>query len=240
MTTIINLFENSVSKYTNNNFLWEKKNDKYQPTTYKETLEQVQVYAAGLLSLGIKKEDRVALLSEGRNYWVTSELAILYTGAVNVPLSIKLEESDLKFRLEHSGTKAIIVSNNQAKKLKKIKADLPNLEKVIYLDAQESYEDYELFIDDIVKKGEDYLKNNQETVEQIKNSIEPNDLANISYTSGTTADPKGIMLTHRNYTANVEQACSLMYIPENYVTLTILPLDHSFAHTAGAGNTWNV
>ena len=233
MITIINLFENSVEKYANNAFLWEKKTDKFEPTTYKQSLEQVRIFAAGLMSLDLKKTDRVALLSEGRNLWVTSELAILYTGAINVPLSIKLEEADLKFRLEHSGAKIIIVSNNQAKKVRNIKKDLPELKKIIYLDPQDAYEKDEIFIDNILTQGEDYLKDNLEAIEKIKNEIHANDLANISYTSGTTADPKGIMLTHRNYTANVEQACSLMDIPEHYKTLTILPLDHSFAHTAG-------
>ncbi len=233
MTTIIKLFENSVNKYADNTFLWEKKTDKFEPTTYKQTYDQVKIFAAGLMNLNIKKGDRVALLSEGRNLWVESELAILYTGAINVPLSIKLEETDLKFRLEHSGTKLIIISNNQAIKVKKIKNDLPELEKIIYLDPQDSYESNEVFIDDILKDGENYLKDNLETFEKVKAEIQANDLANISYTSGTTADPKGIMLTHRNYTANVEQACSLMEIPEHYITLTILPLDHSFAHTAG-------
>lgn len=233
MTTIINLFESSVEKYFNNSFLWEKETSKYKPTSYSETLEHVKLYAAGLLDTGIQKGDRIALLSEGRNLWVTSELAILYTGAVNVPLSVKLEDNDLKFRLEHSGTKIIIVSNNQAEKVKRIKKDLPELERIIYLDAQNKYEENETCIDAILEKGKSYLNDKSKEFEERKNSIEPNDLANISYTSGTTADPKGIMLTHRNYTANVEQACSLMYIPEDYKTLLILPLDHSFAHTAG-------
>jgi long-chain acyl-CoA synthetase len=234
MTTIINLFESSAGKFSENAFLWEKKTDKYKSLTYNEVLKQTKILAAGLLSLNVKKDDRIALLSEGRNYWVMSELAILYCGAVNVPLSVKLDAgTDLKFRLNHSETKMIIVSNSQAHKIKQIKKDLPNLEKIIYLDPQENYDDNEIFIDDIFKLGSNYIKSNNEDFEKIISAIKPNDLANISYTSGTTADPKGIMLTHRNYTANVEQACSLMDIPPTYKTLLILPLDHSFAHTAG-------
>ncbi len=234
MTTIINLFESSVSKFSGNAFLWEKKIDKYQSLTYNEVLKQTKILAAGLLSLNVKKDDRIALLSEGRNYWVMSELAILYCGAVNVPLSVKLDAgTDLKFRLNHSGTKMVIVSNSQAHKIKQIKNDISSLEKIIYLDPQESYDDDEIFIDDIFSLGTDFIKSNNEDFEKVITSIKPNDLANISYTSGTTADPKGIMLTHRNYTANVEQACSLMDIPPTYKTLLILPLDHSFAHTAG-------
>ncbi len=234
MTTIIDLFEKSVEKYSDNPFLWEKKTDKYELLTYQEVLSQTKILSAGLLALNIQKEDRIALLSEGRNYWVISELAILYTGAVNVPLSVKLDAgTDLKFRLEHSGTKMIIVSNAQADKIKQIKKDLPELKKVIYLDPQDKYDKDEIFIEEIFKKGEKYLETKKDDFEKAKAAVKPNDLANISYTSGTTADPKGIMLTHRNYTANVEQACSLMEIPEHYTTLLILPLDHSFAHTAG-------
>lgn len=234
MTTIIDLFENSVSKYSNNPFLWEKKTDKYESLTYGEVLEQSKILAAGLISLNIKKGDRIALLSEGRNYWVISELAILYTGAINVPLSVKLDAgTDLRFRLEHSGAKMMIISNAQAHKIRQIKNDLPNLEKIIYLDPQDAYEKDEVFIDDIISLGADYLKSHKNDFEKTRSAIKPDDLANISYTSGTTADPKGIMLTHRNYTANVEQACSLMDIPDTYKTLLILPLDHSFAHTAG-------
>jgi long-chain acyl-CoA synthetase len=234
MTTIIDLFEKSVEAFANNPFLWEKKTNKYESLTYKQVLDQTERLAAGLLSINTKKDDRIALLSEGRNYWVMSELAILYTGAVNVPLSVKLDAGlDLKFRLKHSGTKMIIVSNAQAPKIKQIKKDLPELKKIIYLDPQEEYDKDELFIDELFEQGKNYLEKNREEFKKTKAAIQPNDLANISYTSGTTADPKGIMLTHRNYTANVEQACSLMYIPEHYKTLTILPLDHSFAHTAG-------
>lgn len=234
MTTIIELFEQNVNKYGSNPLLWEKKTDTYESTSYRDTLERVRLLAAGLLNLKIKKGDRIALLSEGRNYWVMGELAILYTGAVNVPLSVKLEAAtELKFRLEHSGTKMIFVSGGQAKKIKQIKDNLPDLELIIYLDPQEEYEQDEISIDEVFRLGENFEKTNNKDIEEAIADVKPGDLANISYTSGTTADPKGIMLSHRNYTANVEQACSLMYIPEHYKTLLILPLDHSFAHTAG-------
>ena len=91
----------------------------------------------------------------------------------------------------------------------------------------------EITKEEILKLGEEYLRHNEEQFTKIYKSINENDNANICYTSGTTADPKGIILTHRNYTANVEQATALLPIPEYYVSLLILPWDHSFAHTAG-------
>src|SRR4030065_236188 len=103
MRTIVQLLENSVQKYANNPYILEKKTDRYEALTYRETKEQVYKVAAGLLAMGIQKGDRIALISESRTDWVISEVGILHTGAVNVPLSILLKEgADLKFRLDHS------------------------------------------------------------------------------------------------------------------------------------------
>jgi long-chain acyl-CoA synthetase len=232
--TIPQMFENSVSKYSNNILMWEKRTEKYEGTTYNEMHKLVRSFAAGLVSYGLKKGDRAALISEGRNDWVMSELALLYIGAINVPISVKIDElSDLKFRISHSGCKFVIVSGNHFHKIKKIKNDLPELEKIILLDAQANYDKDEIFKDDIFKLGNVFLYEHENDFNKIVNSITESDYANICYTSGTTADPKGIILTHRNYTANVEQATSLLPIPESYCSLLILPWDHSFAHTAG-------
>lgn len=233
MKNIIQLFEESVHKYSNNPLLMEKKTDKYENTSYQEAKDIIEIYAAGLLSLGIKKGDRLALLSEGRNDWVYSELAILYTGAINVPLSIKLEASEVKFRVEHSGAKIILVSKRQAEKVESIVSELPELEKVIYLDGKDNCNDNELNWSKLYDLGVEYIKENPEAVNNSKSKVEGNDYANITYTSGTTADPKGVILSHRNYTANVEQSMTLITIPDNYKTLLILPLDHCFAHVAG-------
>lgn len=232
--TIIDAFNTCVEKYAGNPFLWEKTSDKYLPTTYQECKVLVHQIAAGLLQLGVEPGDKIALLSEGRNAWILGELGILHTGAINVPLSIKLEESnDLIFRLTHSESKYIFVSGNQLKKIRKIIASLPLVQKVIVLDEQQSYEPLEMSLNELMEWGKTYLEKYPESVEQAAQRIQPDDLANISYTSGTTADPKGIMLTHRNYTANVEQSLTRIDVFPYHRILIILPLDHCFAHVAG-------
>jgi long-chain acyl-CoA synthetase len=234
MKTIIELLEDSSSRYADNPYLLEKKTDRYEALTYKETKEQVYKVASGLLVLGIRKGDRIALISESRTDWVISELGILHTGAINVPLSILLREaSDLKFRLDHSEAKMVILSASNLDKINAIKKELKKLEKIILLDPLESYEKDEIFMGDVKLMGEEYLKKNHDNFLEIINSVGPDDYANISYTSGTTTDPKGVILSHRNYTANIEQALSLMELPEWWTTLLILPWDHSFAHTVG-------
>ena len=106
--TLVDLFENSVKMYPDNTFLLEKKGKKFEPTTYKDMQKVVYRLGAGLQALGVKKGETMALLSEGRNMWIIGELAMFYAGAINVPLSIKLEESnDLLFRLIHGDVQYI-------------------------------------------------------------------------------------------------------------------------------------
>lgn len=234
MKTIIDLLETSSQKYADNPYLFEKRTGRYEAITYRETKEQVWKVAAGLMALGIKKGDRIALLSEARTDWVISELGILHTGAVNVPLSIILKEGgDLKFRIEHSESRWIVVSGSQIEKIKPIRKDLNKLERLILLDPQDTYEKDEIYIGDVRKLGDDFLDSNHDKFFDTINSIGPDDYANICYTSGTTADPKGIILTHRNYTSNIEQTLTLMDVPEWWTTLLVIPWDHSFGHTVG-------
>ena len=232
--TIIDFVEKYTREYASHVFLREKPADHWTETTFEQTRLEAYRVAAGLMSLGISKGDKISLLSEGRNLWVIGELGILYAGAVNVPLSIKLEEgSDLVFRIRHSDSRFVMVSGSQLPKIRRIVSELPALEKIIVFDEIEDRRDNEITMSEVLALGDAFLKEHPGELEARYKSIGPDDYANISYTSGTTADPKGILLTHRNYTANVEQAHSVVAIEPDSVMLIILPLDHCFAHVAG-------
>ena len=231
MRTIIELFETAVANFPDNIYLWEKRDGKFQGTTYKETREKVLRLAAGLVSVGFKKGDRAGLVADGRNDWIISELGMLYASGINVPLSIKLEKNELKFRLKHSGSRFVFVTKQHAQKIEKIRHELPELEKVIFIDGKENPGENDIQYRELFSMGDEFRKTNLELVDSIWKNIQPNDLANISYTSGTTADPKGIMLSHLNYAANVVQSNTLMELHPDWKTLAILPWDHAFAHT---------
>ncbi|MGQ9621679.1 MAG: AMP-dependent synthetase/ligase [Bacteroidales bacterium] len=235
MKSLIQFFEENVEKYNNNVYLWEKPSDKYEGITYGDVRKHVYEFAAGLIRMGVKKGDRISLISEGRNSWVIGELGILYTGAVNVPLSVKLNPEEIKFRLNHSESKMVLTSGIQYQKLKEILNECPAIEKIIHFDTQEEYQPNEIHINEVRKSGKEWLEKNGnfEVFEKIYKGVAPSDFANICYTSGTTADPKGIILTHGNYVTNVYQAYSLMDIPPFFKTLLMLPWDHSFGHTCG-------
>ena len=232
--TLPQLFEDCVKSFSGNVLMWQKTGDKFEGTTYAEMRERVHAFGAGLVALGLRRGDRAALISEGRNDWVMSELGILCAGAVNVPISVKVEElSDLKFRLAHSGCRMVIVSQNHVSKIRRIKKDLPDLERTIVLDRLSACEPDEMFAADVMAKGREYLAGHAPDFEALWRSVGENDFANICYTSGTTADPKGIILTHRNYTANVEQSLSLVTCGPDDILLLMLPWDHAFGHTCG-------
>ena len=231
--TIIDFVEKYTSIYADKTFLREKVDGKWTETSFRETRAEGRILAAGFMSLGLQKGEKVAMISEGRNQWIFTELGILYAGAVNVPLSFKLEsDQDLLFRINHSDSRFIVASQSQIAKVRRVIDRCPAIEKVIVMDRIPLLEN-EIYLEDVREAGLKFSVEHQDQLEQRIASVKPDDYANISYTSGTTADPKGILLTHRNYTANVEQARSIIGVDEGSVMLIILPLDHCFAHVAG-------
>ena len=240
--TIIDFVEKYSHKYADHPYLREKIDGKWTEITQGQTRETAYRIGAGLMALGLEKGDKIALLSESRSMWILAELGALYAGAVDVPLSVNLSEvQDLLFRIHHSETKWILVSANHLPKIRSIIGQCPEVKKVIVFDDTafnvDALQEGEMRISEVMTLGDEFLaKNRQAFVDRYK-SVGPDDYANISYTSGTTADPKGILLTHRNYTANVEQGASVINVQEGAVMLVILPLDHCFAHVAGMYTT---
>ncbi len=234
MSNLIQFFEDSVKQFGSRPFLWDKRDAIFQSISYNETLEKVELLANGFLANQLQYSDRVALMSEGRPYWLISELAVLYCGAINVPLSTKLEaDNDLVFRLNHSECRFAVVSSTQLEKIRLIKQNLTSLEKIFVIDGDDvELQENEYLLKDLINQGAQFMKENSAELNERKATVTPHSIANICYTSGTTADPKGIMLSHLNYTANVEQAFSYIDIPMHYITLAVLPWDHAFAHTA--------
>ncbi len=233
MQSIISFFHEKVDKYADNPLLWEKQNKKFASLSYADTLEKIKLLALGLQQLGIVYQEKIALLAEGCNLWLISEIAVLSNRAITVPLSIKLEgDNDLTFRLQHSESTYIITSETQLAKIRNVKKDLPHLKKIIVLPTNQVLEDNELSIDELFSTGQNILQQDKDAYQNLINKVTADDIATITYTSGTTDKPKGIMLSHGNYTSNVNQAFSFIDIPHYYINLAVLPWDHAFAHTA--------
>lgn len=232
-TTIIDFVNEYVDKYQNDTYLREKVNGVWTETSFIKTRDESRLIAAGFMSLGLNKGDKVSLLAEARPMWVIAEFGILFAGGVDVPLSYKLESDyDLTFRINHSDSRFIVASEMEIEKVRRVIAQCPAIEKVIVMDDIPLQEG-EIYLKDVREAGVKFIEEHPGELEARMASVSPDDYANISYTSGTTADPKGILLTHRNYTANVAQGASVINIDRGDIMLIILPMDHCFAHVAG-------
>lgn len=232
-TTIIDFVNEYVDKYQNETYLREKADGVWTETSFIKTRDEARLIAAGFMSLGLNKGDKVSMLAEARPMWVIAEFGILFAGGVDVPLSYKLESDyDLTFRINHSDSRFIVASEMEIAKVRRIIAQCPAIEKVIVMDDIPLQEG-EIYLKEVREAGVKFIEEHPGELEARMASVGPDDYANISYTSGTTADPKGILLTHRNYTANVAQGASVISIERGDIMLIILPMDHCFAHVAG-------
>ncbi len=239
--TLTSLIRESVNKYRDWTFVMERMPEGYRGATFGETEEEADGLAFFLLSRGIKKGDKVAILAEGRNRWVSTEWAILLCGAVSVPISVKIKTSEeLLFRFKHSESRMIIASKRQIEKITPLTEELPKLESIVLMDNIDirslnvNNKQVKLYTwEEALKIGSKYRKENPNALKDAESLIEENDPATLTYTSGTTAEPKGILLSHKNYWVNVNDVNVVFKLPIPFYTLLIIPWDHSFAHTAG-------
>ena len=207
----------------------QREGGKWLPISSREFARNTFRTAQALLSWGIRKGDRVAILSENRPEWPISDCACLLLGAVTVPLYTTLTAEQIAFLLNDSGCRVIFLSSDQH--LQKILSILPHtrIEKIVVMDALEftgdlsSYSNVCVRMNDITRHGPETL--DPDLLKQA-HAIAPDDLATIVYTSGTTGTSKGAMLTHGNIASNI--ACSLLgfSMKPGKVSISFLPLCH--------------
>ena len=251
MKTVIELLREGADRHGDMAYLGckvsEDGRDVWKTWSFRETDRLSSVFAAALRGLGFGKGDNLAILSEGRPQWVIGEYAVLKAGCASVPLSTKLTESEIVFRLDHSESKALLLSENNYQKamdaLKEAKA-APRIimisPRTTELNAMIAKQpppggSQPLFYDDLMADGEKLYEKKEcrDEMDEIERGIGSEDIVTISYTSGTTGNPKGIMLSHGNYIDNTLNALKVVNIQTGWKSLIMLPLDHAFAHTVG-------
>ncbi len=216
--------------------LSRKVNGKYQGITHDELHREVLAFAGFLKSIGIEKGDRVALLSENRPQWVVADMATMMIGAVNVPLYPSLPPNQIAYIIQNSECKAVITSTMlQLNKIRKIRAEVPTVKAVISINELDMPDDTVTEFETAKKLGEKFNHEHPNAFANLE--LSEHDLATLVYTSGTTGNPKGVMLTHRNLCENLkscnESMCKTLPIDERDSTLSFLPLCHTYERTAG-------
>ncbi len=206
-----------------------KRGDRWIDVTLSEFTDTVRHFSTALRRMGVKADDRVAILSENRPEWTMSDLAILAAGAVSVPVYPTLLAWQIEFILNDSGSVAVIASTDeQLQKLLEIKHHCPSLRNIILCDpVTESMTGSATSFQSVVEQGSKLeAAEGRGRFDELLKLRKSSDLATIVYTSGTTGNPKGAMLTHGNLTSNIVATTSLMPFETGDMTLSILPLSH--------------
>ncbi|MCA1591763.1 MAG: long-chain fatty acid--CoA ligase [Acidobacteria bacterium] len=204
-------------------------------------IRRVRAVALGLSALGIRKGDRVALLSENRPDWSVVDLAILSIGAVNVPIYTTQAPEQVRYILEDSGARVLFISGRKVYRHARPGIEpVAGLEKLVFFDTDaDGAQDGALSMMTLEQQGAELDRLEPETFERMLNGVGADDLATIIYTSGTTGEPKGVMLTHRNFVSNVLSISSALPIRSTDVSLSVLPLSHIFERTVFYVFCWN-
>lgn len=213
-----------------------KVDNKFIGVSYSKLKEETDAFAFGLASLGIKREDKVAIIAENRPEWVYTDMATLALGAIDVPLYPSLTSASVEFILNNSETKCIVVSNKfQLNKVLKISSNCKYLDLIVVMnenDFDPSVKDLHSF-KQVQEMGTEYKNKNPDLLKDSISMVSENDVCTIIYTSGTTGEPKGVVLTHKNIMSNVTSALEAFPITEDDVFLSFLPLCHIFERMAG-------
>lgn len=246
MTKSINsVFQTQVKKYGNRTMLMEKFNGIYQSKSWLEVSEEVTKLSQGLNSLGVKPGDRVALMMTTQANWAISDLAILSAAAINVPIYPTNKGPQIAHILNDSAAEIIIVgSQSILQEVLSIWPNAPNLRIIIAPNGTKSALDN--FLVSPLLEGQQVLEwNHIQTIggefhrqqpdlfTQRCSMVEAHHMASILYTSGTTGNPKGVMLTHNNFLSNVRAGLEKVPVNDSYVNLSFLPLSHVLERTAG-------
>ncbi len=216
--------------------MMRKIDGEYQGITYKEFKEETDNFANGLHALGIRKGDKIAIISENRPEWVYSDMAILSIGAVDVPMYPSLTASSIEFILNNSESRGVIVSNKfQLNKILKYKVTLRHLTFIILMNDKDMVSDEQSLYSfkEVQEMGNIYKNKHPGYLKECIRNVHENDLCTIIYTSGTTGEPKGVMLTHKNILSNVNSALESFPISKDDIFLSFLPLCHIFERMAG-------
>jgi len=200
----------------------------HSPISFSRLATDVDSLAAALLQLGIRRGDHVGLIAENRYEWLLIDQAMAGLGIVDVPRGSDTTPTELQFILAHSGCRAAFADDDRvAQELVDMKPDVPKLEYVIVM-ADETTVDGVLTLGDLLAKGEKHFAENGDAVRTARAEVKPSDLLTIVYTSGTTAEPKGVMLTHDNVLSNMHAVTDVLHVTDTDTFLSVLPAWHMY------------
>lgn len=232
---LVQIFLNRADRYSSRQALLYKDPIKksYQPISWEAWKKSVRNTALGLYALGVRKGDRVGILSENRPEWTYADLGALSLGAIDVPIYPTSSEQDVSFILQNAGLETLFVSTpTQFERIRAVSDQSASLRSVILIEGNVSHKKI-LLLEELLKKGEAGYSKQPKLYDERVTQVRPEDLATLIYTSGTTGPPKGVMLTHSNFIANCVGSREHIPTSDKDLALSFLPLSHVFERMAG-------
>ncbi len=234
VVTLADLPFNLLEHHRKSILLRHCREDGYRDYSTVAFFDEVRAISIGLTSLGVQPGDRVALISESRPEWAIADFAALTAGAITVPVYPTQSAAQVRYILQDSGAKVAIVSNAaQVDKLRQVWGDVPELEVVAVIDAADVTRDDERLrpLKEVETLGRWRMQEDALAAERYRTSVlmrGEHELATIVYTSGTSGEPKGVMLTHANLLSNVRATKIDLELAPDDIALSFLPLSHVF------------
>ncbi len=236
-STIPEMFQKVTGKFaaTTRPALMYKTAGTYAGISYTELKSQVECFAFGLASLGVRRGDRVAIIAENRPEWVISDQAIVALGAIDVPVYPTMSAKQNEYIFNDAAVRVAIVSNQfQLNKVMRVRENVASLETIIIMNEKGALiEPAATDFSEVMRLGETYREQHPDLLRESVRSVKPDDLLTLIYTSGTTGNPKGVMLTHRNLVSNIISSAEVIEFGPDDILLSFLPLSHTFERMAG-------
>jgi len=234
--TIGEMIFNRVGTYGDFPVLRFKKDGSWHDISWTEFGVRIENLANGLLSLGVKPGEKVAILSENRPEWAISDLGIISIKGVVVPIYHTNRAKQIEYVIDHSESKILIVSQkSMLEEVLQVRKNLDNLEHIFLMDWKEGHGAAEGVrpFEELLQLGAEYKKEHSGEVQKLIDSSAEDDIISYVYTSGTTGNPKGVMLSHKNFLENVKGATQVVELYPQEVALSFLPLSHVLERMAG-------
>ena len=237
--TVPKMIKDTVDKYPEVYAQYKRlPNNEFEPITYRDMFQYGMDFGAALISIGVKKEDKIGLISDNRAEWQQADIGIMAIGAIDVPRGCDATIIDLEKILSITEAEIVIAENNsQVQKILSIKEKLPALKKFICFESDIKPETFDLAkennveiinFSEMLKIGQKWRIENKGKVEELMEEGKADDVVTIIFTSGTTGDPKGVVLTHNNFLAQLDELPERIFVNPGDKALSVLPIWHVF------------
>jgi long-chain acyl-CoA synthetase len=239
LKTMPEIFADAMLSGTARKLFHYKKDGEWKYYTYQDVFETIKRLGYGLRALGLREKDKVGILSENRPEWCITDWTCAHFNMVSVPIYSTSIPRQIEYIIDHAECKVVIASSKeQVQKIIPLKDKLTSLQYVVVMNDMQFDDKWLLTFDELLRKGDAEEAASKLSMQEIAEKTKPDDLFSIIYTSGTSGNPKGVMISHFNMAVNVQQSQAAIGFQKDRRWMSFLPLSHSFERVTSLFSTW--